>query len=529
MQTNSPRLMERKSLYIFFLSIAAIFTYCLGMTDTHILPKWLYTLGAVAVVGVTEGIALLFRKQSETHEKPLLAIVAVLCSCQAIYGIVQALGLSPSRFSYPVIGSFDNPAGLVACLCVGIPCSIYLFRVSARKWMKWGAAAMVVLISVAIVLSESRAGVLAGIFVPVVWWLFAAVKKRWLRVTFVGLGIALLPFMYIVKKDSADGRLLMLRCGWEMIKDKPLLGHGIGSIEAHYMDYQADWLSRHPDSSCSYLADNVKSVFNEYLAIGIRFGLIGWLVLIGWGWLMVHCYRKSPSEEGRCAMMSLVVIGVLACFSYPLTYPFTWIVLTLDGYVLFHRAYPFFPLKDRKVRWMVAPILIVGAGLLFYGVAKRTHAERNWGQVASLAKRGKEFLSDYRTLLPVLGNEPYFLYNYAVELYMEGHHEKALLVAKRCRKYWADYDLELLQGELLVKLERYEEAEHHFLHASKMCPVRFVPLYQLYQLYKNTGNKEKARRMGETILNKPVKVESAMINGIKANVHRDFKFMENKE
>lgn len=81
-------LMERKSLYIFFLSITAIFTYCLGMTDTHILPKWLYTLGAVAVVGVTEGIALLFRKQSETHEKPLLAIVAVLCSCQAIYGIV---------------------------------------------------------------------------------------------------------------------------------------------------------------------------------------------------------------------------------------------------------------------------------------------------------------------------------------------------------------------------------------------------------------------------------------------------------
>ena len=101
-------------------------------------------------------------------------------------------------------------------------------------------------------------------------------------------------------------------------------------------------------------------------------------------------------------------------------------------------------------------------------------------------------------------------------------HEKPLLVAKRCRKYWADYDLELLQGELLVKLERYEEAEHHFLHASRMCPVRFVPLYQLYQLYKNIGNEEKARRMGEMILNKPVKVDSAMINSIKANVLRDF-------
>ena len=35
--------------------------------------------------------------------------------------------------------------------------------------------------------------------------------------------------------------------------------------------------------------------------------------------------------------------------------------------------------------------------------------------------------------------------------------------------------------------------------------------------------------MGETILNKPVKVESAMVNGIKANVHRDLKYVENKK
>jgi hypothetical protein len=35
--------------------------------------------------------------------------------------------------------------------------------------------------------------------------------------------------------------------------------------------------------------------------------------------------------------------------------------------------------------------------------------------------------------------------------------------------------------------------------------------------------------MGETILNKPIKVESGIINGIKVNVHRDLKYMENKE
>ena len=509
--------------YIFFLSITAIFTYCLGMTDTHILPKWLYTLGAVAVVGIVEGFALWFKRQGSPREKALLAIVAFLCSIQAVYAIAQALGLFPSRFSYQVVGSFDNPAGLVACLCVGVPCCIYLFRASERKWMKWGASVMAILISVAIVLSGSRAGILAGICVPVAWWLFAVVKKRWLRIVFVGLGMALLCLMYIAKKDSADGRLLMWRCGWEMIKDKPLCGHGVGGVEAHYMDYQAEWLDRHPDSSFSSLADNVKSVFNEYLSIGIRFGVIGWLVLAGWVWLLVYGYRRYPTEEGRCAMMSLVAIGTLACFSYPLTYPFTWVVLFLDSYILICRACPLSVWKGGKVRVVAASLLFVGSGLLLYGVVRRTYAEWKWGQLADRASRGEDVFPGYKSLLPVLGNEPYFLYNYAAELYYAGQHEKALLVARRCRKYWADYDLELLQGDLLDKLDKPEEAERHFLLASRMCPVRFVPLYKLYELYKRAGNEQKARQMGETILAKPVKVESVMVSSIKARVQGDLR------
>lgn len=515
--------MERKSLYLFFLSITAIFTYCLGMTDTHILPKWLYTLGAVAVVGIVEGFALWFKKQRSPREKALLAIVASLCSIQAVYAITQALGLCPSRFSYQVIGSFENPAGLVSCLCVGVPCCIYLFCVSEQKWMKWGAAVMAVVISVAIVLSESRAGILAGICVPVAWWLFTVVKKRWLRVVFVGLGMVLLCLMYIAKKDSADGRLLMWHCGWEMIKDKPLFGHGIGGVEAHYMDYQAEWLDRHPDSSFSFLADNVKSVFNEYLSIGIRFGVIGWMVLTGWVWLLVHGYRRYPTEEGRWAMMSLAAIGVLACFSYPLTYPFTWVVLFLDSYILIRRTCPLSVWKGRKVRVITASLLFASSSLLLYGVSRRTYAEWKWGQLADKASRGEDVFSDYKSLLPILGNEPYFLYNYAAELYYAGQYEKALLVARRCRKYWADYDLELLQGDLLDKQNKPEEAEWHFLLASRMCPVRFVPLYKLYEVYQKTGDGQKARQMGETILEKPVKVESVIVNSIKARVQGDLK------
>lgn len=504
----------------FLLFTAAIFTYCTGMTDTHILPKWLCTLGMVAVVGMIEGLFILYGKQRRMKGLSSFTAVAFLCLCQAVYAIVQAIGLCPSHFSYRVVGSFDNPAGLAACLSVGIPCCIYLFRTWERKILKGASVLMALFIATALILSESRTGILAGILLPVTWWLFGSIKRRWLKLTVIGIGVVLMPIMYMAKKDSADGRLLMLRCGWEMVKEKPLLGHGIGGVQAHYMDYQAEWLAAHPESDFSMLADNVKSVFNEYLTIGICFGMVGWLFLGLYVWLMIHCYRKAPSEEGRCALMSLAVIGALGCFSYPFSYPFTWVVLIWSSVVLIHQAYPVTLPKSKTVRCTMGTVLFGVSCLLLYGVVKRTRAELEWGKVSRLALMGRseEAFPRYKALMPVLGNEPYFLYNYAAELYMTDRHEEALHIARRCRTHWADYDLELLQGELLNELERYEEAEHHFQLAADMCPVRFVPLYQLYLLYKETGNEDKARQMGVTILNKPVKVESRTVLSIKGEI-----------
>ena len=51
--------------FYFLLSTIAIFTYCTGMTDTHILPKRLCTLGMVAVMGMIEGII----KNKKSREK----------------------------------------------------------------------------------------------------------------------------------------------------------------------------------------------------------------------------------------------------------------------------------------------------------------------------------------------------------------------------------------------------------------------------------------------------------------------------
>lgn len=379
---------------------------------------------------------------------------------------------------------------------------------------------MLIIMGIVLVLTKSRAGILAGIFLPVVWWSYSFIKKRWILILTYGLGTILLPIMYMIKKDSADGRLLIFRCAWDMITERPLLGYGVNGIQAHYMDYQAKWLAKHTESSFSYLADNVKHVFNEYLSIGICFGIVGWLILALFAWLIIYCYRRRPSLEGKFALMTIATIGILGCFSYPLSYPFTWIALTLNSYILIHQNTLLNLSPNKHTRYFIAAVLFIVSSLSCYKIISRTYAELEWKRISDIASRGRgnEVFFRYNALMPILGNEPYFLYNYAAELYIAGHYHHALRITQHCQKYWSDYDLEILHGELLNKLNKKEEAEQHFKHASHMCPARFIPLYKLYQLYKETGNEAKARQIGIIILNKPVKIESEIIQRIKEKI-----------
>jgi O-antigen ligase len=63
-------------------------------------------------------------------------------------------------------------------------------------------------------------------------------------VFFVGTAVTL----FYQKKDSTNGRLLIWKVSSEMIKDKPVLGHGINTFQAKYMDYQSQYFENNRDS-----------------------------------------------------------------------------------------------------------------------------------------------------------------------------------------------------------------------------------------------------------------------------------------
>lgn len=86
-------------------------------------------------------------------------------------------------------------------------------------------------------------------------------------------------------------------------KDAPWLGHGIGSFEARYMDYQADYFRQYGLNRYSMLADNVKHPFNEYLGVLLNFGFVGLLMILALITLLIYCYKKHPCAEKRIAFL----------------------------------------------------------------------------------------------------------------------------------------------------------------------------------------------------------------------------------
>ena len=134
-------------------------------------------------------------------------------------------------------------------------------------------------------------------------------------------------------------------------------------------------------------------------------------------------------------------------------------------------------------------------------------------------------LSEYQALEPFFTDNPYFLFNYAIALSDKLLHEESLKVALRCRNYWADYDLECLLGSLYCHLGKDEEAIKHYYQASMMCPSRFVPLYELFYLYKERGDKPQMKKLAEEIIGKTIKVESSIVLKIREEIQAEYLVM----
>ena len=172
-------------LRLLFAAVAAcsVFAATDLFTDPQIVPKWLFFAVAAAALGVCVSLRVLAgRPVAGVAERMLPPLFAAVGVAEAAYALLLWCGLWPPGCSARLEGSFDNAAGLAACLCASLPFAL-LVAVRVRGWRRWGWM------------------VGAG--------LMAVVAALLLVAAAVGT--------YRFKQASADGRTLIWRCAAEMV------------------------------------------------------------------------------------------------------------------------------------------------------------------------------------------------------------------------------------------------------------------------------------------------------------------------
>lgn len=511
-----------KLILLTIVCVGTLFASSFRFVDSQITPKWFVMIGGVLLLGSYYIVQLLLKfeekkRNNEAIKNIAFGILVFATLTQALYGIFQYFNVLPSTANFRVTGSFDNPAGFAASLCAGFPFSFY-FVFTKERWGKYFAATIIFIIALAVVLSGSRTGVISLLIV-----LFAAliykfpihIKSKFLVLLILFFSIT--SCLYFLKKDSANGRLLIWLCTSEMIKEKTTIIPDPGRFKANYMDYQAIYFEKYPASIFASLADNVNRPFNEYLRLLSDYGLAGFIIFFAAIWFIWKSFKRCNNDLlARISIWCLLSIAVFSFFSYPLTYPFVWVTGILSVLVIVRQAN--YTVKVSAIMYKRLNILLIPLVISMYILTYQwITSEMYWCKVArkSLVGETVEMLPLYKQLHQVLSNNELFLYNYAAELNAVEHYNESLSVARECERLWADYDLQMLIADNLQKSKQYTEAVQHYKKAAAMCPVKFMPLYKLLKLYETTGENAQAIQIAKVIEDKPIKVVSPTVRRIK--------------
>lgn len=502
-----------KCVDVFFLFILLLIL-CGGIID--LFSELFY---GVIIVLLSGNIVVNLKKKLSLNIFFIYSGLSIIGFVEALLGIVQFFYILPTySVEYKMTGTFDNPAGFAICLSVLSPFSLFLLRTISHPWRIAGYSFFIIS-SCAIFLSESRTGILALMGVLIVhFYIFYLHQKltRWnkalLAYAVILFLITLFVGLYFLKKDSADGRLLIWRVVWEMIKDSPLVGHGGGAFQTQYMLYQAEYFHLNPSSQFSQLADNVNYPFNEFLKIGVEYGSLGLFVLLLLIIGGISIYKKNLNPIKYPAFECIIAIAICACFSYPLKYSMTWAILGFALSIIAIEHHSNLKFRTSYIRRFAAG----GALYLMLLLLQYTIAEMKWKKVVDRSLRGEteQMLPFYEELKEELGANSLFLYNYAAELHFVGHYDESIEVLTECIRYWNDYDIQLLFADCYLQKGEFEKAEECLILASNMCPNRFIPLYQLVHLYDKIGEKEKAYEFANRITHKTIKVPSFKVQCI---------------
>jgi len=439
----------------------------------------------------------------------LVVAVCVWGIVEAGYGLMQVLGWRMSHHSlYSLTGHFNNPGpfgGFIACVMAVAGAWVMGFRVKPgmTKWepgmtkretgmtiLAWVTIGMGMLVLPA---SMSRAGWLALLVALAVEAIRMPQVREWIRkyrwmIPAGGVGvIVLLAGAFLIKPESALGRLHIWRMECRAIAERPWTGAGPEMGTWAYGEAQETFFRAHLETaspSVVRVAGCPEYAFNEFLGIGVEYGVPGLLlsVLLVTASIAVLYKARNPFAAGLAAW------SVFACASYPLSVP--QLRLLGAGFVLIALVVGI--LQVRSWRMGILPAIV--AGLLAGWMGFRVKP----GMTKECPRMTKEWLGTAR--------KEYFraVYAQGYALHQAGRYAESTEVLERGTRMSCDPMFEIILGKNAEALGDDTRAEALYEKAHYMVPSRLYPLVRLMRLQVRTGRSGEALETARRIVMMPV-------------------------
>jgi len=456
---------------------------------------------------------------------------------EAVWGMQQLHGHAYSHHSlFRLTGSFFNPGPYSGYLAVVLPAGLWT-ALKFQKGMHYFAWVCVGAILVVLPAGMSRSAWMAAVVAcgwvywaeRIGWEKTKAIYSRYKNVAVPFFAIVILlagcafAGLYGLKRDSADGRLLMWKVTGKAIAGHPVTGTGLGGFPEAYAEMQGQYFgTEEATDKEKRVAGCPEYAFNEYLQIGLEQGIGGWIVFVSWLGSMMY-YGIRNRQHG--AVGGVLALVVFAMSSYPLQLPSFWVALMFLGAVCVTEKGTQRTQRARIfAEKLLTGLLALTAVGLFVGQKGNYEAYRRWGRMQMLYnnKAYESVAEDYHSLHDKLKHKPEFLFEEAQCLSKTGQYTEAIRVLERAKRLSGDPMIRYMIAKNRQALGDYREAERELLQAIEILPERLYPYYLLAKLYAEPEfyQEDKFRAAAGAVLTKEPKVESTAVREMRTEIKK---------
>ena len=460
---------------------------------------------------------IFLRTNYQTRNILLVFIPAGIC--QAIIGILQHGGLIALRNTYfTFTGSFENPGPYGGFLAMAFLITI------TYTWLHWHhfplkqkIIALTILVTQLYPLIGSNSGaswlaIIVGILYFFHHYLYH-LRKFQCRITeciiILFSGIALFFF----RPDSATGRIQIWQAAINMYQKVPIIGHGIDSFPATYMNAQAEFLNNNTNTLNEYLASNNTYAFNEFIRIACEQGCIGLILFCTL--LLVLFLPPTTTTHGKIAKTTLGGFFIFACFSYPAEILSLKIIFISLIATLANDAKPMYTFHTHRNAMYKFTGIIIGICLVpvILEYKSRIDIDQKLHSLSiSTNKTPDTLLQKHYNKYKFCKD---FILAYSHILYHAQKYKEAQPLLEQAALLQPTTDILCDLGNCHARHGNFDNAQLCFKQAIRMVPCYLMPRYQLFCLYKEHNKTELAKSIAQEILALKPKITNSTTLSIK--------------